>query len=109
MMAMMESVTMKLTIRGSREASGSMGSENRTNPYVPIFSRTPARMTAPAVGASVWASGSQVWKGNIGTLMAKPKKNANQTRSWNENETPSSVRIGVEGYESFIRSRISNV
>ena len=25
------------------------------------------------VGASVWASGSQVWNGNIGTLIAKPR------------------------------------
>ena len=33
-------------------------------------------MTDPAVGASVCASGSQVWNGNIGTLIAKPKKNA---------------------------------
>src|SRR5436853_6629543 len=31
-----------------------------------------ARITDPTVGASVWASGSQVWNGNIGTLMAKP-------------------------------------
>jgi len=31
-------------------------------------------MTDPAVGASTWASGSQVWKGNIGTLIAKAKK-----------------------------------
>ena len=46
------------------------------NPYVPIFRRTAARMTDPAVGASVCASGSQVWNGNIGTLMAKPMKSA---------------------------------
>ena len=32
---------------------------------------TPARITDPAVGASVWASGSQVWTGNSGVLMAK--------------------------------------
>ena len=32
-----------------------------------------ARITEPTVGASVWASGSQVWNGNIGTLMAKPR------------------------------------
>ena len=48
-------------------------------PYVPIFSRTPARMTDPAVGASTWASGSQVWNGNIGTLIANPRKNARKT------------------------------
>ena len=49
------------------------------NPYVPIFRRTAARITEPAVGASVWASGSQVWNGNIGTLIANPRKNAMKT------------------------------
>jgi len=49
------------------------------NPYVPIFRRIAARMTDPAVGASVCASGSQVWNGNIGTLMAKPRKKARKT------------------------------
>ena len=44
----------------------------RTKPYVPSFSRMAARMTEPCVGAWVWASGSQVWNGNIGTLTAKP-------------------------------------
>ena len=29
-------------------------------------------MTLPAVGASTWASGSQVWNGKTGTLTAKP-------------------------------------
>ena len=43
---------------------------------MPIFRRTAARITEPAVGASVCASGSQVWNGNIGTLIAKPRKNA---------------------------------
>src|SRR5258707_10352748 len=61
-------------------SAGSSGSENLMNPYVPIFSKTPARMTEPAVGASVCASGSHVWNGNIGTLIANAKKNA-QNRS----------------------------
>ncbi len=43
---------------------------------------TPARMTEPAVGASVWASGSQVWNGNIGTLMAKARKKARKAPIW---------------------------
>src|SRR6266478_1340912 len=59
---------------GCMTTSGKKGREKRTKPYVPIFSKTPARMTDPAVGASMCASGSQVWNGNIGTLMAKPKK-----------------------------------
>ena len=33
-------------------------------------------MTEPTVGASVWASGNQVWKGNMGTLMAKARPKA---------------------------------
>ena len=44
----------------------------RTNPYVPSFSRIAARITEPCVGAWVWASGNQVWNGNIGTFTAKP-------------------------------------
>ena len=40
---------------------------------------TAARITEPAVGASVCASGSQVCSGNIGTLTAKPQKNARNT------------------------------
>ena len=32
----------------------------------------PASTTEIAVGASTWASGSQVWNGKTGTLMAKP-------------------------------------
>src|SRR5271155_1480014 len=66
----------KIMIQRKRSvASGNIGTENRRKPYVPIFSRTPARMTEPAVGASVCASGSQVWNGNIGTLIANAKKN----------------------------------
>ncbi len=34
----------------------------------------PARITLTSVGASVCASGSQVWNGNIGILMAKAMK-----------------------------------
>src|SRR6478672_9082784 len=64
-----------------RIASGNIGSEKRTKPYVPIFRSTAARMTDPAVGASVWASGSHVWKGNIGTLIAKPKKKAKKSQT----------------------------
>ena len=59
---------------------GNIGSEKRISPYVPIFSSTPARITEPAVGASTCASGSQVWNGNIGTLMAKAMKNAKNSQ-----------------------------
>src|SRR5689334_25357444 len=76
-MPMIESTTIIGTKRC--DASGRIGRLNLRNPYVPIFSRTAARITEPAVGASVCASGSHVWNGNIGTLIAKPRKNARKT------------------------------
>jgi hypothetical protein len=43
----------------------------------------PARITEPPVGASTCASGSQVWTGNIGTLIAKVRaKAANSQTCW---------------------------
>ena len=62
-------------------ASGKNGSANRTKPYVPIFSITAARMIEPAVGASTCASGSQVWSGKSGTLMAKPREKAKKIQN----------------------------
>ena len=76
MIAMMESTIIQLRTFVWVSTSGKNGNEKRMKPYVPIFSRTPARMTEPAVGASTCASGSQVWNGNIGTLMANAKKKA---------------------------------
>src|SRR5207249_8815415 len=49
-------------------------------PYVPILSSTPASSTEPAVGASTWASGSQVWNGNSGTLTANAMKNPRKSQ-----------------------------
>src|SRR5438477_12847824 len=97
---MIESTAIAFTTHGFFAVSGSSGSEKRRNPYVPIFRRTLARITEPAVGASTWASGSQVWKGNIGTLIAKPTKKAQKTQCWVVSEFVQS---------SFIRSAISKV
>src|SRR4029079_12017791 len=74
--------TMPTTARNPRygaknvAASGNSGNANRTRPYVPIFNSTPARITEPAVGAWTCASGSQVWNGNTGTLIANATANA---------------------------------
>src|SRR5204862_4407414 len=74
-------------IRARMAASGgSNGREKRMKPYVPIFRRTPARMTEPAVGASVCASGSQVWNGNMGTLMANAKKKPQNSHTFSGSE-----------------------
>src|SRR3954447_10460945 len=94
---MMDRMAIVLMMVGFLAESGSSGSEKRRNPYVPIFSRTLARTTEPAVGASVCASGSQVWKGNIGTLTAKPTKKAQNTHHCMAPES-----------DVFIRSAMSN-
>src|SRR5689334_20903674 len=84
-MPMIDNATNHIRTFGCITTLGKNGSEKRTKPYVPIFNSTPARMTEPAVGASTCASGSHVWNGNIGTLMANPRKNArnNQIAYWN--------------------------
>src|ERR1035441_10930551 len=86
-MPMMERTARICTIRWSIDALGSSVNENRRKPYVPIFSSTAARITEPPVGASTCASGSQVWNGNMGTLMAKPMKNAQKTHCRSEEHT----------------------
>src|ERR687891_1170725 len=67
---------------------GRIGRAMRMNPYVPIFSMIAASSTEPIVGASVWASGSHVWNGHIGTLTANPSPTAPNTTSWNPCEKP---------------------
>src|SRR4051794_3424390 len=49
---------------------------------------TPARRTEPIVGASVWASGSHVWNGHIGTFTANPSATAPKATSWKVCENP---------------------
>src|SRR5918992_6010528 len=77
-MAITDSV--KMNGAKSAEACGNIGSEKRRKPYPPIFRRIAARMTEPAVGASTWASGSQVCTGHIGIFTAKDAKNANHSQ-----------------------------
>jgi len=48
---------------------------------VPILSRIAARITDPGVGASTCASGNQVWRGKIGTLIAKARAKAPKSQS----------------------------
>src|SRR3954451_11985208 len=86
--------TIVITV-GLMAARGSRGSEKRRKPYVPIFSRTLASTTDPAVGASVCASGSHVWNGNMGTFTAKPRKNAQKTHHWTESGSCSRIKSAM--------------
>ena len=52
--------TVNIRGRNALAACGKCGNATRSRPYAPVFRSSPARMTLPAVGASVWASGSQV-------------------------------------------------
>ena len=64
------------------EASGNSGRQNRSMPKVPTLSSTPTSSTAPPGGDSAAASGSQVWNGHSGALIAKAmKKPRNSMRS----------------------------
>ena len=55
---------------------------------MPSFSRIAARITEPCVGAWVWASGSQVWNGNIGTLTANPTNMPAKIQIWTSLRDP---------------------
>ena len=54
-------------------------------------------MTLPAVGACTCASGSQVWSGNIGTLIAKLNVKARNIQIW--------IPIGIPGAIAYRRRR----
>ena len=60
--------------------------------------RIAARITLPAVGASVCASGSHVWTGNMGTFTAKAEKKAQKSQN-----------CILYGYVFAVNSRMSKV
>ncbi len=62
----------------------------------------PARRTEPTVGASVCASGSHVWNGHIGTLIANPRNTPMNATSWKPCENPPPLA-------NRCNSRMSNV
>src|ERR1700747_1891966 len=78
----------------ARAASGKSGMAKRRKPYVPSFSRIAARITEPAVGASTWASGSQVWTGHIGSFTAKEAKNAHHAQVCKDRGTDACNNVG---------------
>ena len=46
----------------------------RRSPYEPSFSRRPARIMEPAMGASTWAFGNHKWNKKIGILTRKARE-----------------------------------
>src|SRR5215510_16005714 len=93
----MTATTDSVNMKGAKssEATGSIGSEKRRKPYPPIFRRIAAKMTEPAVGASTWASGSQVWTGHIGSFTAKEAKNASHSQVCMLRGKSNFIRVGM--------------
>src|SRR5471030_3206323 len=88
-------------------ASGNIGSEKRRKPYPPIFRRMPARITEPAVGASTWASGSQVCTGHIGIFTANEAKKASHIQVWAPGANLKVISVGIdEVWATLIMNRI---
>ena len=74
---------------------------------MPSLRSTPARSTLPPVGASTCASGSQVWKGTIGTLTAKPASSARNTIICSQ--PPAAVIGSGWTFMPSVRASMSNV
>src|SRR6478752_458252 len=83
------------------DANGNIGSEKRRKPYPPIFSRIAARITEPAVGASTWASGSQVCTGHIGIFTANEAKNASHAQVCKDRGTAVCINVGISVVPAF--------
>ncbi len=68
-------------------------------------------MTDPAVGASTWASGNQIWSGNIGIFIANEIKNASQSINcfFSENFIDNKIWKSVEPASKKIRKIESNI
>ena len=79
-----------------------MGTMILNRPYPPIFKRSAASTTEPAVGASTWASGSQVWKEG-GHLDQEPEQRAY------EDDVEQGLREDLRAWVAFRRVSISKV
>jgi len=84
---------LRVYIRGVKyaDASGNRPSEYLRKPKPPNFSKIPANITDPAVGASQCASGSQIWNGTRGIFTANELKKASQ-HNFSVNESSWIVR-----------------
>src|ERR1700750_2946750 len=63
-------------------ADGNSSTQYRIMPNVPTLSSTQTSSTAPPGWPDAAASGSQVWNGNSGALIAKARKNPRNIHFW---------------------------
>src|SRR4030081_3681707 len=84
-----------ITHRQSHQPTGSgkRGTAMRRKPYAPALPITPANVISIGVGAAMYASGSQPWKGNSGVLIANARANTKKSANWIEGEGGSVASI----------------
>src|SRR6202165_4118821 len=77
-----------MTQRQSHQLTGSgkRGTTMRRKPYAPALPITPAKVISIGVGAAMYASGSQLWKGKRGVLIAKASAKTKKRPNWIEGE-----------------------
>src|SRR5690348_6816990 len=73
-----------ITQRQSHQSTGcgNRGTAMRRKPYAPALPITPAKVISIGVGAAAYASGSQLWNGNSGVLMAKAIAKRKNRANW---------------------------
>src|SRR5438445_10710369 len=73
-----------MTQRQSHQSTGcgNSGTAMRRKPYAPALPMTPAKVTSIGVGAAMYASGSQEWKGKSGVLIANARAKTKKRPNW---------------------------
>src|SRR3712207_7249446 len=86
--------------RGPPKARGNGGRQKGFIPKVPLSPRPPPAAAAPPIGASAPESGSQVWNGTSGALIAKATKKPRNSSFW----TPGSIDSSRSASKANVRS-----
>src|SRR2546430_17695962 len=73
-----------MTQRQSHQSTGcgNSGTAMRRKPYAPALPITPAKVISIGVGAALYASGSQLWEGNSGGLIADARAKTRNSPNW---------------------------
>src|SRR5260370_42504347 len=77
-----------MTQRHSHQSTdcGNRGTAMRRKPYAPALPITPAKVISIGVGAALYASGSQLWNGKSGVLIANASANTKNSANWAEGD-----------------------
>src|SRR2546429_9791910 len=95
-----ENASTGMTHRQSHQSigCGNSGTAIRRKPYAPALPITPAKVISIGTGAALYASGSQLWKGNSGVLIANARAKTKNSANWTDGDGASVT--------SFARSNV---